>query len=355
MILVPELRLLLHVLSEVRSLLVVVSDLLRKLHDSSVMLGDLLLEHVYLLILVLLGLRALLRFHIAPIFVIIFIFLLRHQPEDHFLDHLLDFVEWTIIGADLCGKLEQCLGASHCRGLLQEVHSLCLWVLKLKERDSYCGCLERSGVLVNAGSRFHEGLLGNRMCVRVTHTSDLLENLNSHAHGLDLTLPNGRSLPPLTCHSLAFFVSLLQRGCVISECCRGLRLGSLRIGLVRLLVALDALLLRFGVLGCAVGSVASLFGEVVSVQLIGLCCCRVKLVSLKLSLHGFEGFDDATRLEGVGLGSWLAHCRSKGLGFLHHLLGTCLQQCCLRALERSDGFINSCDSVLKVLLLFIIK
>merc|ERR1719335_2061510 len=81
MVLVPELSLLLHVLGESCSLVIVLRNLLDQLFDSSIMLSNLLLEHFDVLVLVLLGLCALLHLHVTPVLVIIFIFLLRHQPD----------------------------------------------------------------------------------------------------------------------------------------------------------------------------------------------------------------------------------------------------------------------------------
>merc|ERR1719428_172789 len=101
MVLIPEFSLLLHVLSDVSSLVIVLSDLLDELLDGSIVLGNLLLQHIDLLILVLLGLSALFHLHIAPIFVIIFVLLLTHEAENHLLDHLLDLIKWAIVGADL--------------------------------------------------------------------------------------------------------------------------------------------------------------------------------------------------------------------------------------------------------------
>merc|ERR1719446_1299533 len=120
------------------------------------MLSDLCLEHLDLLILVVLGLRALLRLKVAPVLVIVLVLLLTHQTEDHLLNHLLDLVKGPVEGADLLSQLLERLGMSRCCCLLQEIHSLGLWILDLQERD---GGTKRSSVLLNTGRRFHESLL----------------------------------------------------------------------------------------------------------------------------------------------------------------------------------------------------
>jgi hypothetical protein len=107
-VLIPEFCLLFHVLGEICGLVIVFCDCFDQLFDGSIVLSNLLLEHVDLLILVLFGFRALFHLHVAPVLVVIFVLLLRHQPEDHFLNHLLNLIKWAIISADLLSQFLQC-------------------------------------------------------------------------------------------------------------------------------------------------------------------------------------------------------------------------------------------------------
>merc|ERR1719258_885584 len=176
-----------------------VRDSLRVLLDAGRELRDLRRELVHrglqLLLLrrlVLLHHRGLVDLLVAPVLVVVLVLLLRHEVEDHLLDHVLDLVERArarglLERRDLVRQLRQSLGLLRAAGLAEEVDDRLARVLMLRE--------------------LHEA---DALALRSASASDLLEHLDGLAHGRSLTRPALHALVVLVRARVALLLRLVQ-------------------------------------------------------------------------------------------------------------------------------------------------
>merc|ERR1719472_795672 len=174
-------------------------DSLRVLLDAGRELGDLRrqlvhrrLERLLLRRLILLHHRGPVDLLVAPVLVVVLVLLLRHEVEDHLLDHVLDLVERArarglLERRDLVRQLRQSLGLLRAAGLAEEVDDRLARVLMLRE--------------------LHEA---DALALRSASASDLLEHLDGLAHGRGLTRPALHALVVLVRARVALLLRLVQ-------------------------------------------------------------------------------------------------------------------------------------------------
>merc|ERR1719380_72087 len=174
-------------------------DSLRVLLDAGRELGDLRRQLVHrrlkLLLLrrlVLLHHRGLVDLLVAPVLVVVLVLLLRHEVEDHLLDHVLDLVERArarglLERRDLVRQLRQSLGLLRAAGLAEEVDDRLARVLVLRE--------------------LHEA---DTLALRSASARDLLEHLDGLAHSRGLTRPALHALVVLVRARVALLLRLVQ-------------------------------------------------------------------------------------------------------------------------------------------------
>merc|ERR1719313_3328521 len=244
------------------------------------------LERVPLRLLVLLHHGRGLELLVAPVLVVVLVLLLRHEVEDHLLNHVLDLVKrarprslLALERRNLVRKLRQRSRLLRVAGLAEQVDDLRLRVRNL------LGDLEQS----------------DTVALRSAHTSHLREDLDGLPHRLNLVGARLRTPLVFLLALMAQLLRLLENGRVRIPSAGRFRERGLGGGQVAALRTLD---LRLGILctACRLNLVLlRSICQLVRARSAGLSRVQILELILELELQRLEHLDDISTLEGVSL------------------------------------------------------